>query len=94
MMLAAIRQAATSSPRAKAGGMLLRPALRAFRDEIDPEGPRRGPTCSGCGASAWSRTGASRATDSRRRSCVRSSGAAARTSSARRTAGSRDARAR
>ena len=28
-----------SSPRAKAGGLLLRPALRRFRDEIDPEGP-------------------------------------------------------
>src|SRR4051794_12780159 len=38
-MLGAVRQAAMSSPRAKLGGMLLRPALRAFRDEIDPEGP-------------------------------------------------------
>jgi phosphate acyltransferase len=38
-MLAAIRDAATSSTRAKLGGMLLRPALRALRDEIDPEGP-------------------------------------------------------
>ena len=28
-----------SSPRAKAGGLLLRPALRRFRDEIDPEAP-------------------------------------------------------
>ena len=34
-----IRDAATSSVRAKAGGALLRPALRSFRDEIDPEGP-------------------------------------------------------
>ncbi|HYM46153.1 MAG TPA: phosphate acyltransferase PlsX [Solirubrobacteraceae bacterium] len=37
-MLAAIRDAATSSTRAKLGGMLLRPALRGFREEIDPEG--------------------------------------------------------
>ena len=34
-----IREAATSSTRAKLGGALLRPALRGFRDEIDPEGP-------------------------------------------------------
>jgi phosphate acyltransferase len=33
----AIRDAATSSRRAQAGGLLLRPALRGFRDEIDPE---------------------------------------------------------
>jgi glycerol-3-phosphate acyltransferase PlsX len=39
LMLDAIRQAATSTVRAKAGGLLLRPALRSFRDEIDPEGP-------------------------------------------------------
>lgn len=38
-ILGAVRDAATSTPRAKAGGALLRPALRAFRDEIDPEGP-------------------------------------------------------
>src|SRR5919201_613280 len=38
-MLAAIREVAMSSPRTKAGGLLLRPALRRFRDEIDPEGP-------------------------------------------------------
>jgi glycerol-3-phosphate acyltransferase PlsX len=36
-MLGAIRQAAMSSGRAKLGGLLLRPALRGFRDEIDPE---------------------------------------------------------
>src|SRR3954463_2570345 len=35
----AIRERAMSSPRAKLGGALLRPALRASRDEIDPEGP-------------------------------------------------------
>ena len=35
----AIRERAASSPRAKLGGLLMRPALRAFRDEIDPEGP-------------------------------------------------------
>jgi len=34
-----IRRVATSSPRARLGGLLLRPALRALRDEIDPEGP-------------------------------------------------------
>ena len=39
MVIGAIRERASSSPRAKAGGLLLRPALRAFRDEIDPEGP-------------------------------------------------------
>ena len=36
-MLGAIRDAAMSSPRAKLGGALLRPALRGFREEIDPE---------------------------------------------------------
>src|SRR5205823_2518271 len=36
-VLGAVRDAATSTPRAKLGGMLLRPALRRFRDEIDPE---------------------------------------------------------
>ncbi len=39
LMLDAVREAATSTPRAKAGGLLLRPALRGFRDELDPEGP-------------------------------------------------------
>jgi phosphate acyltransferase len=37
-MLAAVREAATSSLRGKLGGILLRPSLRGFRDEIDPEG--------------------------------------------------------
>jgi glycerol-3-phosphate acyltransferase PlsX len=37
-MLGAVRDAAYSSLRGKLGGMLLRPALRGFRDEIDPEG--------------------------------------------------------
>jgi glycerol-3-phosphate acyltransferase PlsX len=37
-MLAAVRAAAMSSKRGQAGGMLLRAALRSFRDEIDPEG--------------------------------------------------------
>ena len=37
-MLGAVREAAMSSTRAKAGGLLLKPALRVFRDEIDPEG--------------------------------------------------------
>ena len=36
-LLAAVRDAAHSSPRAKAGGLLLRPALRGLRQEIDPE---------------------------------------------------------
>jgi glycerol-3-phosphate acyltransferase PlsX len=36
-LLGAIRDAAMSSTRAKVGGMLLRPALRGVRDEIDPE---------------------------------------------------------
>ncbi len=38
-MLSAVRDAAMSSRRSKAGGMLLRPALRDFRDGLDPEGP-------------------------------------------------------
>jgi glycerol-3-phosphate acyltransferase PlsX len=38
-VLGAVRSAAASSARAKAGGLLLRPALRGFRDEVDPEGP-------------------------------------------------------
>jgi phosphate acyltransferase len=33
----AIRDAATSSPRAKLGGYLLRPALRRLRDDLDPQ---------------------------------------------------------
>ncbi len=37
-MLRSIRDAALSSSRAKLGGALLRPALRSFRDQIDPEG--------------------------------------------------------
>ncbi|HVR05272.1 MAG TPA: phosphate acyltransferase PlsX, partial [Solirubrobacteraceae bacterium] len=36
-MLGAIRAAAESSPRAQLGGLLLRPALRDFREQIDPE---------------------------------------------------------
>jgi len=37
-MLGAVREAAASSLRGKLGGLLLRPSLRGFRDEIDPEG--------------------------------------------------------
>jgi glycerol-3-phosphate acyltransferase PlsX len=36
-MIALLKQTATSSTRAKAGGLLMAPALRAFRDEIHPE---------------------------------------------------------
>jgi phosphate acyltransferase len=36
-LLGAIRRAAMSSSRAKLGGLLLRPALRRLRDELDPE---------------------------------------------------------
>jgi glycerol-3-phosphate acyltransferase PlsX len=36
-MLGAVRTAAASSPTAKLGGALLRPALMGFREEIDPE---------------------------------------------------------
>ncbi|MEJ7893237.1 MAG: phosphate acyltransferase PlsX [Solirubrobacteraceae bacterium] len=36
-LLDAIRGAVMSSPRAKAGGLLLKPALGGLRDEIDPE---------------------------------------------------------
>jgi phosphate acyltransferase len=36
-LLRAVRDAATSSARAKAGGLLLRPALGGLRDAIDPE---------------------------------------------------------
>ena len=36
-VMGAVRDVARSSPRAKAGGLLLRPALRKFRDGIDPE---------------------------------------------------------
>src|SRR5207245_6294975 len=35
----AIRDLAMSSPRAKLGGWLLRPAVQRLRDEIDPEAP-------------------------------------------------------
>ena len=37
-MLTSVRAAATSSTRGKLGGLLLRSALRGFREEIDPEG--------------------------------------------------------
>jgi phosphate acyltransferase len=37
-LLRAIRDAAMSSTRAKLGGLLLTPALRELREEIDPEG--------------------------------------------------------
>jgi len=37
VLLRAVRDAAMSSPRAKAGGLLLRPSLRGLRDSIDPE---------------------------------------------------------
>ena len=36
-MLGFVRRAATSSPRARLGGLLLRPALRRLRDDLDPE---------------------------------------------------------
>ena len=36
-LMTAIRGAATQSSRAKAGGLLLRPALRELRDGLDPE---------------------------------------------------------
>jgi glycerol-3-phosphate acyltransferase PlsX len=38
-MLDSVRDAATSSMRAKLGGALLKPSLRGLRDELDPEGP-------------------------------------------------------
>ena len=37
--LRAVRDAAVSSPRAKLGGLLLAPAVRRLRAEIDPEAP-------------------------------------------------------
>jgi phosphate acyltransferase len=36
-LFGSVRAAAMSSRRARMGGMLLRPALRALRDELDPE---------------------------------------------------------
>jgi glycerol-3-phosphate acyltransferase PlsX len=36
-LLGAVREVAMSSPRSKLGGLLLRPALRGMRDELDPE---------------------------------------------------------
>jgi glycerol-3-phosphate acyltransferase PlsX len=36
-LLGAVRSAAMSSLRARLGGLLLRPALRGLRDELDPE---------------------------------------------------------
>jgi glycerol-3-phosphate acyltransferase PlsX len=38
-VIGAIRERALSSPRAKLGGWLLRPALQGLKDEIDPETP-------------------------------------------------------
>jgi glycerol-3-phosphate acyltransferase PlsX len=36
-MIGFVRRAATSTPRAKAGGLLLKPSLRGLRDDLDPE---------------------------------------------------------
>jgi glycerol-3-phosphate acyltransferase PlsX len=36
-LLGAVREAATSSTRSRLGGLLLRPALRALRDQLDPQ---------------------------------------------------------
>ncbi|MDP9384317.1 MAG: phosphate acyltransferase, partial [Actinomycetota bacterium] len=36
-LMGAVRDAATAGPRGKAGGLLLRPALRGVRDAVDPE---------------------------------------------------------
>jgi glycerol-3-phosphate acyltransferase PlsX len=36
-LLGAVREAATSSVRSRLGGLLLRPALRGLRDQLDPE---------------------------------------------------------
>jgi glycerol-3-phosphate acyltransferase PlsX len=38
-MLGSVRAAATTTTRARVGGLLLRPALRELRDDIDPETP-------------------------------------------------------
>ena len=37
VLIGAIREAAMASPRGKAGGLLLRPALGGLRDQLDPE---------------------------------------------------------
>ena len=37
VLLGAVRDAATSSLRGRLGGLMLRPALRGLRDELDPE---------------------------------------------------------
>ena len=37
VLLGAVRDAATSSKRSQVGGLLLRPALRGLRDELDPQ---------------------------------------------------------
>jgi glycerol-3-phosphate acyltransferase PlsX len=37
MMLGALRDAAVSSPRAKVGALLMRPAVYGIRDQLDPE---------------------------------------------------------
>ena len=36
-LMGAVRSAALSTPRAKLGGLLLRPALRGLRDQLDPQ---------------------------------------------------------
>jgi glycerol-3-phosphate acyltransferase PlsX len=37
VLLGAVRDAATSSRRSSLGGLLLRPALRGLRDDLDPQ---------------------------------------------------------
>ena len=36
-LMTAVREAAMASPRARLGGLLLRPALRGLRDQLDPQ---------------------------------------------------------
>ena len=62
-MIEAVRGAALTSTRGKAGGLLLRPSLRACATGSTPSSPAA-PTCSACASSAWCRTGGSRASGS------------------------------
>ena len=56
VLLGAVRDAATSSTRSKAGGLLLRPALRGLRDQLDPQAAGRRGAARPAQARAWCRT--------------------------------------
>ena len=71
VLLGAVRDAATSSKRSTIGGLLLRPALRELREQLDPQARRRrgpaGPAQARGGAARLLRGGGDHERDRARR---------------------------